>query len=257
VSGAADVRADVLSWDRWRSARDAELTGPRGDLALVGAGWFPVGEPPSLDAVAGALPATAQIEPRERIVGDARAVQHGWLAWDPERAARTGHRTTVFPYDPAYRVRATLVPADPSRVVSVLRQRGDTFDLTSSFDLVADIGGRRYAFTVFDDDDDDAHDADADADREVLLVFADPTNRSEDASERTYPSGRFLWVQVPAAARRGDDPAVVLDFNRAVLPPCAHSDAFNCPLPPATNRVHVPIRAGERTASSGPESAAA
>ena len=37
-----------------------------------------------------------------------------------------------------------------------------------------------------------------------------------------------------------------LDFNRAVVPPCGYSDAFNCPLPPTENRFPFPIRVGER-----------
>jgi uncharacterized protein (DUF1684 family) len=37
-----------------------------------------------------------------------------------------------------------------------------------------------------------------------------------------------------------------MDFNLAVLPPCAFSYNFNCPIPPKQNRLPFPIRAGEK-----------
>ena len=48
---------------------------------------------------------------------------------------------------------------------------------------------------------------------------------------------------MPAADADGH---VVVDFNRAYLPPCAFSDFYVCPLPPAGNRLDRPIRAGEK-----------
>ncbi len=71
--------------------------------------------------------------------------------------------------------------------------------------------------------------------RALELVFADATNGVD-----TYSVGRFLFV----APNR--DGSIVLDFNRAVLPPCAFSYNFNCPLPPKQNRFAVPITAGEK-----------
>ena len=69
----------------------------------------------------------------------------------------------------------------------------------------------------------------------LQIVFADETNDSE-----TYSVGRFLFV-VP-----NPDGTVTLDFNLAVLPPCAFSYNFNCPIPPKQNRLPFPIRAGEK-----------
>ena len=71
--------------------------------------------------------------------------------------------------------------------------------------------------------------------RALQLVFADATSGPE-----TYSVGRFLFVAPKP------DGTVVLDFNLAVLPPCAFSYAFNCPMPPKQNRFAVPIRAGEK-----------
>ena len=69
----------------------------------------------------------------------------------------------------------------------------------------------------------------------LQIVFADQTNETE-----TYSVGRFLFV-VP-----NPDGTVTMDFNLAVLPPCAFSYNFNCPIPPKQNRLPFPIRAGEK-----------
>lgn len=73
------------------------------------------------------------------------------------------------------------------------------------------------------------------AGRALQLVFADATN-----GDSTYSVGRFLFLAPNA------DGTITLDFNRAILPPCAFSHAFNCPLPPKQNRFGIPIEAGEK-----------
>jgi len=73
------------------------------------------------------------------------------------------------------------------------------------------------------------------AGRALQLVFADATNGDD-----TYSVGRFLFVAP------NPDGTITLDFNRAVLPPCAFSYNFNCPLPPKQNRFGVRIEAGEK-----------
>ena len=73
------------------------------------------------------------------------------------------------------------------------------------------------------------------AGRALQLVFSDATS-----GESTYSVGRFLFVAPNA------DGTITLDFNRAILPPCAFSYNFNCPLPPKQNRFAVAIEAGEK-----------
>lgn len=73
----------------------------------------------------------------------------------------------------------------------------------------------------------------------LQIIFADLTNESE-----TYSVGRFLFV-VP-----NPDGTVTMDFNLAVLPPCAFSYNFNCPIPPKQNRLPFAVRAGEKNVMS-------
>ena len=71
--------------------------------------------------------------------------------------------------------------------------------------------------------------------RALQLVFADATNGVD-----TYSVGRFLFVAP------NPDGTITLDFNTAILPPCAFSYAFNCPLPPKQNRFPFRVEAGEK-----------
>jgi uncharacterized protein (DUF1684 family) len=71
--------------------------------------------------------------------------------------------------------------------------------------------------------------------RALQLVFSDATS-----GDSTYSVGRFLFLAPKP------DGSITLDFNLAVLPPCAFSYAFNCPMPPRQNRFTVPIEAGEK-----------
>ena len=70
---------------------------------------------------------------------------------------------------------------------------------------------------------------------ELFFIFADGTSGRE-----TYGGGRFLYAS-PAK-----DGVVVLDFNKAINPPCAFTPFATCPLPPASNRLTVRIEAGEK-----------
>ncbi|MGB9604538.1 MAG: DUF1684 domain-containing protein, partial [Bryobacteraceae bacterium] len=52
-------------------------------------------------------------------------------------------------------------------------------------------------------------------------------------------AGRFLYADASRSGR------AVLDFNRAVNPPCAYTPYTTCPLPPPQNRLPFEIPAGE------------
>ncbi|MDS9468962.1 DUF1684 domain-containing protein [Paracoccus sp. MBLB3053] len=63
--------------------------------------------------------------------------------------------------------------------------------------------------------------------------------RDRTAGRETYGASRFLIGEV-----KGDK--VVLDFNKAINPPCAFTDLAVCPLPPRQNIMGFEIRAGEK-----------
>ncbi|MDR1990288.1 MAG: DUF1684 domain-containing protein [Acidobacteriaceae bacterium] len=69
----------------------------------------------------------------------------------------------------------------------------------------------------------------------LFVPFSDLTSGTE-----TYAAGRFLDLK-----RTGTN-IYELDFNRAYIPYCYYNATFECPYPPAENRLKVAIRAGER-----------
>ncbi|MBT2535109.1 DUF1684 domain-containing protein [Arthrobacter sp. ISL-69] len=59
--------------------------------------------------------------------------------------------------------------------------------------------------------------------------------------------GNPLLMEYRGTPAYAPDGTVSLDFNWAVNPPCAYTDLATCPLPPAENRLPVPVEAGEKT----------
>ena len=67
------------------------------------------------------------------------------------------------------------------------------------------------------------------------FVIKDPTARTD-----TYPASRFLYGEDVT------DHSIVLDFNKAINPPCAFTEHAICPLPPPENVLPFAITAGEK-----------
>lgn len=70
---------------------------------------------------------------------------------------------------------------------------------------------------------------------QLFVPFSDLTTGTE-----TYAAGRYLDLN------RTSTGIYVIDFNRAYNPYCAYNESFDCPYPPPSNRLKVPVRAGER-----------
>src|SRR6185369_6175147 len=80
----------------------------------------------------------------------------------------------------------------------------------------------------------------ADAGLERLFVpFSDLTSGTE-----TYAAGRYLDLD------RNGSGIYEVDFNRAYQPYCYYNPTYECPYPPAENRLKIPVRAGERMKKS-------
>ena len=71
---------------------------------------------------------------------------------------------------------------------------------------------------------------------ETLFVpFADQTTGKE-----TYSAGRYLDLHPTPTG------IYAIDFNKAYNPYCAYNDTYECPFPPASNRLKLEVRAGEK-----------
>ena len=75
----------------------------------------------------------------------------------------------------------------------------------------------------------------------LFLPFADATSGRE-----TYGAGRYLLDTAKGADLGAEAARLMLDFNFAYNPSCAYDPRWVCPLTPPSNRLPVPIEAGER-----------
>jgi uncharacterized protein (DUF1684 family) len=73
----------------------------------------------------------------------------------------------------------------------------------------------------------------------LFVPFSDLTSGTE-----TYPAGRYLDLDPTGTG------LYEIDFNRAYNPYCAYNESYDCPYPPPSNRLKIPIRAGERMRAS-------
>jgi uncharacterized protein (DUF1684 family) len=267
ATAPADPR-DVLA--RYRQRREQVVTAPKGNLALVNTQWIsgdpeapaqPIWGVPGLWAplpagqsglkvtataadgirVDGELvdgdavvrgkddPAPGEIAFSDTVTGFVIASEEGEYAlrvWDAEsEAIQEFGSIDAYDFDPEWIIKATFSPIEGGKTVGFehLKDEGKTRDMVVPGEITFSKDGVDYNLAAFK------------SGRALQLVFADSTNGAE-----TYSVGRFLFIAP------NPDGTVTLDFNLAVLPPCAFSYNFNCPLPPAQNRFSVPIRAGEK-----------
>ncbi len=146
--------------------------------------------------------------------------------WDAESdSVQAFDRVDAFPYNPDWVVTGTFTPNPAGTTVgfSHIKDDGATRELPVPGDIAVTIGGEQYTLAAFKDG------------RRLQLVFADATTGDD-----SYGVGRFLFIAP------NPDGSITLDFNMAVVPPCAFSYAFNCPLPPKQNRFPFRIEAGEK-----------
>ena len=158
------------------------------------------------------------------IAGDEGA--YALRVWDSQsEGIREFGSIDAFGYNPEWVITATFTenPAGTTMGFEHLKDNGKTKEQVIPGEITFTKDGVEYNLAAFK------------AGRALQLVFADATN-----GDSTYSVGRFLFVAP------NPDGTITHDFNRAVLPPCAFSYNFNCPLPPKQNRFAVPIEAGEK-----------
>ncbi|TAM70059.1 MAG: DUF1684 domain-containing protein [Microbacteriaceae bacterium] len=146
--------------------------------------------------------------------------------WDADsQGIQEFGRIDAFDYNPEWVIQGTFTPNADGVTLGFehMKDDGKTRELVIPGSITFSKDGIDYDLAAFK------------AGRALQLVFADATS-----GDSTYSVGRFLFVAPHP------DGTITLDFNRAVLPPCAFSYAFNCPMPPKQNRFTVPIEAGEK-----------
>jgi uncharacterized protein (DUF1684 family) len=133
-----------------------------------------------------------------------------------------------FPIDSEYNVPAGLKPSTDRTVIEIPLSVGgaDPFRRAGTLEFV--VKGQSLKLTAFVP-------AAAKSDDRLFVPFGDLTNGAE-----TYAAGRFLDLD-----RTGNN-VYELDFNKAYFPYCYYNPSYACPIPPAENKLKIPIRAGEK-----------
>jgi hypothetical protein len=131
-----------------------------------------------------------------------------------------------FPIAPQLIVPARFEPLATREARELQTSRGVTKPLWFAGVYRFELAGRPCALEAF------AYAAEPTPGEPLLIPFRDATT-----GKTSYGAGRYLEPTL------GD---AWLDFNRATNPLCAYSEHYNCPMPPAFNRLDVAIEAGAR-----------
>ena len=129
-----------------------------------------------------------------------------------------------FTIDSSWRIKATMVAASQN-LLMITNVLGQTTATKTAGKLLFTIDNKEYSLDVIDE-----------GGPNLFIVFADETS-----GKTTYGAGRFIDIPKPDALGNTE-----IDFNKAYNPPCAFTAFATCPLPPAQNRLKVPIPAGEK-----------
>ena len=147
------------------------------------------------------------------------------------RKAESCCRSVAFPIDESYNVPALLTPSADRTIFSMPTSSGQPRQERRAGTLAFTLHGEPMTLTAFVE-------ADAPNMDRLFVPFSDATTGKE-----TYSAGRFLDLD------RTPTGIYQLDFNRAYTPYCYYNPTYECPYPPAENRLKIPIDAGERVKS--------
>ncbi|MCS7017735.1 MAG: DUF1684 domain-containing protein [Cytophagales bacterium] len=130
----------------------------------------------------------------------------------------------MFDIDPRWRIRARIERAADTHKIAITDVLGQVSWQTSPGTLVFNWQGKTYRLDALE------------SDKQLFILFGDETNKNQ-----TYGAGRFLYADLPDSTGY-----TILDFNKAINPPCAFTGFATCPLPPPQNRLAIAIKAGEK-----------
>ena len=136
-----------------------------------------------------------------------------------------------YPPSAAHVLRAGLEPLE-RKVVMLTTSTGDAQPYFRAGRAAFELMGQPLALTLYTPTYETAAETGV---ARFFIPFRDATSGTE-----TYGAGRYLEAGLLP------DGHVLLDFNYAYSPFCAYSERYRCPLPPAENRLLVPVHAGEK-----------
>ncbi len=140
-----------------------------------------------------------------------------------------------FPYDPAWRVVATLDREVERETLAVELPAEGLFHYTRVARVRFKVEGREAVLDLFWIEGYGGG---------LFLPFRDATN-----GVQTYGGGRYLYDAIKGAdlgSSADGTGQLLLDFNYAYNPSCAYNEQWVCPLAPVENWLSFPVEAGEK-----------
>lgn len=134
-----------------------------------------------------------------------------------------------FPRDISWRKVGSFYPYNPQKMIPLTNVLGQTNPSPAIGIISFEVSGALLQLDVFEEGE------------ELFLIFAD-----ESSGRSTYGGGRYLYTERPDSEGR-----VILDFNKAINPPCVFTPYATCPLPPKQNILEVMIEVGELATYQG------
>ena len=250
----------------WKAKRLAALKAPNGWLNIIGRTWLEagtvtVGSHPDCDIVLAAGPAILGVltqhengevdfdpagnEPEIHLVPNKKHPPHFLLhglhvevttlnGVNALRVRDTNSKAPdeleplrYFPTDEGWRIEAKWVPYEAPRGLTVNTTKDIETEVEVTHKAVFEKDGRTWELI-----------ATHGTPESPQFVIRDLTSRDD-----TYPASRFLFGE------NVTESTIVLDFNKAINPPCAFTEYAVCPLPPPENVLPIRIGAGEKRLS--------
>lgn len=128
-----------------------------------------------------------------------------------------------FPENEALRLEVDIEKFPEQKQLQMQTSTGDVQTYTRYGRLKFQVDGQEAELTIYS-----SHHG-------YFLPFVD-----SQAGEITYGAGRYLDPEQLSNGKFS------IDFNIAYNPYCAYNEEYSCPIPPAENRLSVPIKAGEK-----------
>ncbi|HEY8577967.1 MAG TPA: DUF1684 domain-containing protein [Devosia sp.] len=129
-----------------------------------------------------------------------------------------------FPLDESWRIAAAWVVLDAPKGLTIDTSKSIATEVAATHKAVFSRDGVTYELL-----------ATHGTPEAPQFVIRDLTSR-----DSTYGACRFVFGEEVT------ETSIVLDFNKAINPPCAYTDFAVCPLPPAENVLPIRIEAGEK-----------
>ncbi len=136
-----------------------------------------------------------------------------------------------YPIDPEYNVPGVLRPATDNATMMMPTSTGQQRRMRRVGTLEFTLKGQPSKLTAFVE-------VGAPDMNRLFVPFSDKTSGPE-----TYPAGRYMDLDKTATG------VYEVDFNYAYHPYCYFNPTYDCPFPPAENRLNLPIHAGEKLKS--------